>query len=94
MNALLAKAIPAYKLDEMQYTGRRLTADECEAHHIVSKACHNDELLSVVLQYAKQLNKERAVVAEMKTRRAKPILHAIEVEDPPYIESGAFYVIS
>ncbi len=93
MNALLQKAIPSYKLDEMQLTGRRLTADECEAHHIVARACHVDELMSVVMEFAKQLNKERAVLAELKLRRAKPILHAIDVEDPPYIEGGAFYVM-
>lgn len=92
MNAILAKAIPHYKLEEMQYTGCRLTAEECERHHIVRKACHISELLEETLAFARGLNKNRAIVHEMKRRLNRPIIQAIEVEDVPYIESGKFNI--
>jgi enoyl-CoA hydratase/carnithine racemase len=92
MNAILAKAIPHYKLEEMQYTGCRLTAEECERHHIVRKACHISELRDETMAFARGLNKNRAIVHEMKMRLNRPVIHAIEVEDVPYIESGKFNI--
>jgi len=92
MNALLAKAIPRYKMEEMEYTGCRLTAEECEKHHIVTKACHQDDLMNETLAFAKTLNKKRNIVHEMKSRLNQPIVHAIDVEDIPYIESGKFNI--
>ncbi len=92
MLALLKKAIPEYKLNEMQYTGMRLTAEECEAHHIITKACHQKDLMNETLAFAKSLNKKRATVKEMKKRMNREIIHAIEVEDLPYIKSGKFNI--
>ena len=92
MNALLAKAIPRYKMEEMQYTGCRLTAAECEEHHIITQACHLDDLMPATLAFAKSLNKKRAIVQEMKLRLNKPITDAIDIADPPYIESGKFNI--
>jgi len=92
MNALLKKAIPRHLLEEMQYTGKRLTAEACEAHHIILKACHQKELMGAVMAFARGLNKQRAVVAELKRRLNRPILHAIEIEDAPYIASGNFNI--
>jgi len=92
MNALLTKAIPQYKVEEMQYTGCRLTAAQCEEHHIITKACHQDDLLNETLAFAKSLNKKRAIVQEMKVRLNQPIIRAIDEEDPPYIESGQFNI--
>ena len=92
MNALLAKAIPRYKMEEMEYTGGRLTADQCEKHHIITKACHRDDLMNETLAFAKALNKKRNIVLEMKLRLNQPIVHAIEVEDVAYIESGKFNI--
>ena len=92
MNAILAKAIPHYKLEEMQYTGCRLTADECAQHHIVRKACHISELLEETMTFARSLNKNRAIVHEMKMRLNRPIIQAIEMEDVPFIESGKFNI--
>jgi enoyl-CoA hydratase/carnithine racemase len=92
MNAMLKKAIPTYKLEEMEYTGNRLTADECEEHHIITKACHINQLMDETLGFAKTLNKKRAVVQEMKQRLNKEIIHALDVEDVQYIESGKFNI--
>lgn len=92
MNALLKKAIPMYKLEEMEYTGVRLTAAECECHHIVMKSCTLEELMPQVLTFAASLHKKRPIIAEMKKRLNAPIVHAIDVEDVPYIESGKFNI--
>jgi enoyl-CoA hydratase/carnithine racemase len=92
MNALLNKAIPTYKLEEMQYTGARLAAEECEAHHIVRRACSMDTLAAEALSFARGLKKRRPVIAELKTRLNRHIVHAMEVEDRPYIESGIFHI--
>lgn len=92
MNALLDKAMPRYKMEEMQYTGCRLTAEECEKHHIVTKAFHQDDLMNETLAFAKSLNKKRGIIQEMKLRLNQPIVQAIEVEDVPYIESGKFNI--
>ena len=92
MNALLKKAIPLYKVEEMQYTGSRLTAAQCETHHIITKACHLDDLMNDTLTFARSLNKQRGIIGEMKQRLNKHIVHAIDVEDIPYIESGQFNI--
>ncbi len=92
MIALIKKAIPQYKLEELQYTGKRATAQECEAHHIVTKACHMDDLMDETLTFARGLNKRREVIFEMKKRMYKQIVHAFDVEDPPMIDSGKFNV--
>ena len=92
MIALISKAIPQYKLEELQYTGKRATAQECEAHHIVTKACHMDDLMNETLGFAKGLNKRREIIKEMKKRMYKEIVHAFDVEDPPLIDSGQFNV--
>jgi len=92
MIAIIEKAIPMYKFEEMQYTGKRATAEECEAHHIVMRACHMGDLMSEALSFAKSLNKRREVIGEMKKRMYKDIVHTIDVEDPPVIESGIFSI--
>jgi enoyl-CoA hydratase/carnithine racemase len=92
MNALLKKTIPMYKLEEMEYTGNRLTAAACEQHHIITQACSMKDLMPQTLSFAKSVNKKRAVIQEMKLRLNKDIVHAIDVEDVPYIESGKFNI--
>jgi len=92
MLALLGKAIPPYKFNEMQYTGMRLTAKDCEEHHIVMKALHIDDLMNETLAFAKGLNKNRNTVKEMKKRMNRHVVHCLDVEDVPYIESGKFNI--
>jgi enoyl-CoA hydratase/carnithine racemase len=88
MLALAEKAIPMYKLEEMQYTGKRLTAYECEEHHIVMKACHIDDLMDEALSFAKGLNKGRKIIRAMKEGMYKDIVRVMDEEDPPIIETG------
>lgn len=92
MLALLKKAIPMYKLEEMHHTGIRLTAEECERHHIVRKACPRDTLVAEALAFAGGIVKKRDIVREMKARLYKDIIHAMDVEDVPYIESEKFNI--
>jgi enoyl-CoA hydratase/carnithine racemase len=92
MIALIGKAIPQYKMEELQYTGKRATAEECAAHHIITRACHINDLMNEALSFAKGLNKRREVIAVMKQRMYQEIVHAFDVEDPPVIASGMFYV--
>jgi enoyl-CoA hydratase/carnithine racemase len=92
MLALIQKAIPGQTFQELQLTGKRATAEECAAHHIILKACHRDDLMNVTMEFAKGLNKRREIVAEMKHRMYGEIARIIDEEDPPVIESGIFQV--
>jgi enoyl-CoA hydratase/carnithine racemase len=92
MNALLKKAVPYYKVEEMQYTGCRLTAYDCVKHHIVLKACPLNELMDDVLDFAMGLNKERGIIREMKRRLNGEIVRIMDTDDKPYIESGKYNI--
>ena len=92
MLAIIGKAIPAPTFQEMQLTGRRATAKECEAAGIVLKAFPRDDLISESVEFAKSLNKRRAVVSEMKQRMYKEVVRILDEEDPPLIDSGRFFV--
>ena len=71
----------------MKYTGKRVTAQELEDHHVISKACSSlEELTKESIAYAKTFNKKRGIFGEMKKRMHKHIIDAIENEDPEYIE--------
>lgn len=63
---LAKRAMPNDIFEEMQFTGVRMTADDCVHHHIVRKSCHIDDLMNETLSFAKGLNKNRDVIAEMK----------------------------
>jgi Delta3-Delta2-enoyl-CoA isomerase len=92
MNALLKKAMPMHMVEYLEYTGVRLTAAQCAQHHIVHKACPGETLLAETTEFAMAINKCRPVVAEMKKRLNGDIVHAIDVADVPYIESGRFNI--
>jgi enoyl-CoA hydratase/carnithine racemase len=92
MNSLLKKAMLMYLVEYMSYTGVRLTADQCVEHHIVNKACPNETLLEETTAFAMAVNKRRPIIAEMKKRLNQPIIHAIDIEDVPYIESGQYNI--
>lgn len=92
MNAILGSAIPEVVLREMQMTGVRLTADMCLGHKIVKGAFHVDQLMDEVLKFAHQVNKQRPITREIKTRLNNDILYALDVEDPPYIEAERYFL--
>jgi enoyl-CoA hydratase/carnithine racemase len=87
MTAMVKKAIPMDLVEEMQLTARRLTADECEARHIVRKACTMDELMAEAISFARGLNKERSIVGKLKNVLHKDILTVMEVDDPAALKS-------
>jgi enoyl-CoA hydratase/carnithine racemase len=87
MQAFCRKAIPEYKFGEMMYTGKRYFAPEMEAHHVILKACANEEALTAdALAFARTLNKKRGVFGEMKKRMHKEIIEIMDTQDKTYIE--------
>ncbi len=92
MLAGMKKAIPRPTLEEMVLTGKRLTAVECEAHHIITKACPIETLMEETMRFARTLDKKRATVAAIKADLNKDVVYALEQEDPPVIASGRFFV--
>ena len=92
MNALLRSVIPEQMLRRMELTGIRLTAETCRDLQIIEQACPIEELMDTAMAFAGQIDKKRSIVSEMKRRLNRDILHAIEVEDVAYIESGRFNI--
>ncbi len=78
--ALSKRAVPMYLFEEMQYTARRLTAQECEEHHIIKKACPLEALMEEALAFAKPLKKDREVIRKMKMETHDGALEVIERE--------------
>jgi enoyl-CoA hydratase/carnithine racemase len=72
------RVLPMHLLEEMEYTGRRLTAEECAAYHIVRKACPLDQLMPEAVSFAKSLNKRRDIISQMKLETRQPILKVID----------------
>jgi enoyl-CoA hydratase/carnithine racemase len=88
MVAMVKKAIPQYKLDEMFYLGTRVTGKECEEHHIVLKACPMEELMSTAMTFAKSLKKNRQYYLAQKERMNAPIIRIMDEEDPKVLDQG------
>lgn len=88
--AMMKKAIPMDLVQDMQLTGRRLTAEECEARHVIMKACAMEELISEAVSFAKGLNKERTIVAKLKSVMHSDILRIMEADDPAALKSLDF----
>lgn len=82
MNAFIKKAVPMYKLVEMQLTGNRYTAKEMEAHHVILKACEDQaDLMAQALAFAKTFKKKRGIFGELKKRLNKDIIEILEAPD-------------
>lgn len=76
--AFSRRVLPMHLLEEMEYTARRLTADECAAYHIIRKACALEHLLAEAVGFAKSLNKKREIIHKMKLETHRPIVRVID----------------
>jgi enoyl-CoA hydratase/carnithine racemase len=76
--AFSKRVLPMHLLEEMEYTGRRLTAAECETYHIIRKACPLDQLMAEAIGFAKSLNKRRDIILKMKLETSQPIIKVID----------------
>jgi len=84
MNAFLKKAIPQHVLSQMQFTGNRYTAPEMEQHHIIVKACANQEdLMTTAITFAKTFQKKRGIFGELKKRLHNDIIKVLEGDFMP-----------
>ncbi|MDT8271855.1 MAG: enoyl-CoA hydratase/isomerase family protein [Desulfomonilia bacterium] len=88
MTAVMRKAIPRFILEDLQYSGRKLTPQECEQYHIVTKACPRELLMKEAMTCAARLNKRRDVIAALKQEMNRDVVYALDVHDPPVIEAG------
>jgi enoyl-CoA hydratase/carnithine racemase len=87
MLAIVRKAIPYYKLNELVLSGKRTGAAELEVHHVIVKACENeDALMRESIDFAKTFTKKRPIFGEMKKRMHRSIIEIMEKEDPVFIE--------
>jgi len=87
MLAIVRKAVPYYKLEELVFSGKRAAAAELEAHHVITKACPDQEsLLAEVTAFARTFTKKRPIFGEMKKRLHGRIIEVMEKEDPAFIE--------
>jgi Delta3-Delta2-enoyl-CoA isomerase len=76
--AITRHNVPGFLLHEMQYTARRLTAQESENYHLIRKACPLDQLMPQAVAFAKELNKGRDIIGRMKMETVAPIVCVIE----------------
>jgi len=87
MLAIVQKAIPNWKLQELALTGKRAGALELAESHAITKACKDqDELMAESLFMAKSFAKKRPIFGETKKRMYGHIVEIMENEDPKYIE--------
>lgn len=83
MNAFLKKAIPSYKLVEMQLSGNRYTAQELEQQHVIVRACGNqEELMTEAVAYAGSFAKKRGIMGEIKKRMYRDVIEIMDKFDP------------
>jgi len=84
---LLKRVLPAYVVQDLILTGRRLTGVECAEKHIVTEAYPNDDLMDRAMAFARGLNKGRWIVGQMKQVLNGRIVQMME-EDKGYMNQG------
>lgn len=88
MFAVVKKSVPAYLLNELALSGRRLSGAEALEHHVVQGVFEGPEAFREgVLRFAKGFKKGRAIVREQKIRNYNWIFEIIERDDPALIDS-------
>jgi len=86
--AVVKKALPTYWFNEMYLTGRRVTGNELQEHHVVVKSCEGAEpVVKEAMAFAATFHKGRQVFGEMKRRKHRYILEVFRNEDTPIIDS-------
>ncbi len=87
MLAIMRKALPYHKLEEMVLSGKRYGAAELERNRVLVKACENEEaLMKEAIAFARTFAKKRPIFGELKRRLNMPIIETMEREDRVYIE--------
>jgi Delta3-Delta2-enoyl-CoA isomerase len=87
MLAIMKKALPYWKLEELVYSGKKASAKELEEAHAVVKACADPEdTLKQAVEYARTFQKGRTIFWEHKRRLNKHIVNIIDTEDAEFIE--------
>ncbi len=76
--AITRNTVPNFLVGEMQYTARRLTAEDCETFNIIKKGCPLDRLMDEAVTFARQLNKQRDIILKMKLETLAPVLAVID----------------
>lgn len=88
MIEFVKKAMPYYRFNEMKLSGRRVSGIELEQDHIIEKAYDSKEaLMHGAIEYATTFDKKRSIFGEHKKRLHKHIVHTIDTENKPLIES-------
>jgi Delta3-Delta2-enoyl-CoA isomerase len=88
MLAIVQKAFPAWKLDDLYLTGRRAGGKELEDARVVTRSCEGAEaLLAEAMAFASTFHKSRGVFGEIKRRKHADILEVFRTADAPIIES-------
>ncbi len=87
MLAIVQRAVPAWLLDDIYLSGRRLGGQEVAEKHIAVQACDGPEALqAAALAFAGTFHKGRAVMGEIKRRKHAQILKILTEDDAPYIQ--------
>ncbi len=76
--AVSKKVVPFTLLEEMQYTARRMTAEDCLERRLITRACPLESLLDDAIAFAKGLNKSRDIIRKMKAETLAPIINVID----------------
>lgn len=87
MIAFCRKAIPEHRFNELKLTGRRATAEDLLADHVIEAAYPDAAAtLAGAIEFAEGFAKSRAIFGEHKRRMHKHILDVMEREDPAFID--------
>ncbi|MFH1155801.1 MAG: enoyl-CoA hydratase/isomerase family protein [Pseudomonadota bacterium] len=93
MIGFVRKAMPEYLFNDLKLTGRRVTADELEKHHVLVKANSDKESMDAdALAFARTFHKGRTIFGEHKKRLHKSIVQTMETEDPVFIDALNLFV--
>ncbi len=88
MVGFVRKAVPQHRFTEMKLTGRRVTATELAADHVIEAALPDAEATrAAACDFAATFNKKRAIFGLHKRRLHQHIIDIMEAEDRPLIEA-------